>query len=231
MTAGRSLVGVLLSVVVAVSVVRLVGLDRGFPLVALMTVYPYLVAASALMLVAAEVTDVAVDALATAGLHTLLQNGEVLPSRYTSGGGIWSRHELRAREPSRRRGFGASPQVTIEVPAHGPLLVDAVHPLPPISAAAMDRGARRILVGDFNATLDHRALREVLDRGWVDAAAARGAGLHPTFHGLPMGEPVPPVTLDHVLVDQQVLVEDVRTRQVPGTDHRLVLVRLRLPAG
>lgn len=165
-------------------------------------------AASVDVLVAVEVTDVAVDALAAAGLDALLPNAEVLPTRFTSGGGIWSRHDLEAREPSRLRGFGATPQATIEVPGHGPLLV-----------------------GDFNATLDHRALRDVLDRGWVDAAAAHGAGLRPTFHGLPSGEPVPPVTLDHVLVDRQVRIEDVQTRSVAGTDHRLLLVRLRLPAG
>ena len=37
--------------------------------------------------------------------------------------------------------------------------------------------APAVIAGDFNATLDHQALRAVLDRGWQDAAAEAGEGL------------------------------------------------------
>lgn len=164
----------------------------------------------------------------------------------TSGGGIWSRHPLERREPSRLRGFGTTPRATIEVPGHGPLAIDAVHPLPPINTewiwgwtqvlAALPPptdggGPRRLLAGDFNATLDHRALRALLEQGWIDAAAARGVGLAPTFRSQVPGEPVPPVTIDHVLVDDEVAVTDVSTRRVAGSDHQMLLVELQLPAG
>lgn len=198
------------------------------------------------VLVALEVTERSVDAFEQAGLGRRLPHASVLPSRLSSGGGIWSRHPLRPRKPSRQRGYGATPSATIEVPGHGPLDIDAVHPLPPINRAwtrsweqtlrslppppaAAGDGPRRLLAGDFNATIDHRWFRALLDLGWVDAAAARGAGLRPTFSGLGAGEPVPPVTLDHVLVDADVLVEHVTTRLLPGSDHRMLIVRMRLP--
>jgi endonuclease/exonuclease/phosphatase family metal-dependent hydrolase len=79
--------------------------------------------------------------------------------------------------------------------------------------------------------MDHYWFRELLDSGWVDAADARGMGLRSTFGGPGAGAPVPPVTLDHVLVDTDVLVEHVSTRPLPGSDHLMLIVRLRLPAG
>ena len=38
----------------------------------------------------------------------------------------------------------------------------------------------RLLVGDFNATLDHAALRRLLDTGYRDAASVVGQGMTPT---------------------------------------------------
>ena len=51
-----------------------------------------------------------------------------------------------------------------------------------------DGGVPHLLIGDFNATLDNRALRDMLARGYVDAADATGTGLRPTF---PVGAPDP----------------------------------------
>lgn len=86
------------------------------------------------LLVALEVTTDSVAGLRDAGLGPRLPHDEVLPSQLTSGGGIWSRFPLEPLEPSMQRGFGASPRATIAVPGHGPLAVETVHPLPPISA-------------------------------------------------------------------------------------------------
>ena len=88
-------------------------------------------------------------------------------------------------------------------------------------------GPIRILAGDFEATLDHAALRELRDRGYRDAAETHGVGWQTTW-------PVdrtwpPPLTLDHVLVDRRVLVTDARTRRVPGSTHMGVYANLRLP--
>ena len=45
--------------------------------------------------------------------------------------------------------------------------------------APTSAGDVQILAGDFNATLDHRELRALLDRGYTDAADAAGDGWRP----------------------------------------------------
>lgn len=195
------------------------------------------------VLVTLELTEAAIVSLAAGGLGRHLPHAVLEPSRFTSGGGIHSRLPLRALAPSEDRGFGRTPRAVVQVDADLEVVVEGVHPLPPIRAdwtrqwaRTLDRlGApradeRRLLTGDFNATLDHPQLRSLLARGWHDAAAAVGRGLVPTFNALPYGEPVPPVTLDHVLVDPWTQVEAVDVLPLPGSDHRILVVDVRLPA-
>jgi endonuclease/exonuclease/phosphatase (EEP) superfamily protein YafD len=87
-------------------------------------------------------------------------------------------------------------------------------------------GSLSITAGDFNGTLDHREIRRVLDRGYVDAADAAGAGLTPTW---PTDGGRPPITIDHVMVDRRIGVQDYWTYEVPGSDHKAVVARLALP--
>jgi endonuclease/exonuclease/phosphatase (EEP) superfamily protein YafD len=154
---------------------------------------------------------------------------------------------LLAREPleplpGRDAGDHAQPQARLRIAGAPPVLLTAVHPAPPLSDDREDRWADslaalpaatgdavHVLAGDFNATLDHRALRGVLDRGYADAAERAGAGLRPTWPALPRR--ALPITIDHVLVDRRVRVERVRVERIPGSDHRAVIAELRLPAG
>jgi endonuclease/exonuclease/phosphatase (EEP) superfamily protein YafD len=86
------------------------------------------------------------------------------------------------------------------------------------------------LLGDFNATLDHAALRALLARGYLDAADAAGDGLTWTWPA--RGHPhTPPIAIDHVLVDRRVRALGVTAVRIPGTDHRALIARLRLPRG
>ena len=96
--------------------------------------------------------------------------------------------------------------------------------------SAAGRGDGRILAGDFNATLDHPELRALLDRGYVDAADAAGAGLKPTWPAPPRKRALP-LTIDHILVDRRVRVERVTVVRIPRSDHRAVIAVLRLPSG
>lgn len=80
---------------------------------------------------------------------------------------------------------------------------------------------------DFNATLDHRHLRGVLDRGWRDAAGEVGEGLRPTW---PVGRRVG-LHIDHVLVSADFAVGRVSIHEIPGTDHRAVVADLALRRG
>jgi endonuclease/exonuclease/phosphatase family metal-dependent hydrolase len=115
-------------------------------------------------------------------------------------------------------------------------VVHPPHPTDPPKIAEWERtlaalppagreGDLRVLAGDFNATLDNSDLRDVIDRGYVDAADAAGAGLTTTYPG----RFIFPITIDHVLADRRIEVADVDVEKVPGTDHRAVIATLVLP--
>ena len=84
----------------------------------------------------------------------------------------------------------------------------------------------RVLLGDFNATLDHREIRGLLRRGHVDAADPLGDGLRPTW---PTTGRAPPFTIDHMLLPAPVKVSRMSLHTVPGTDHRALIAELVLP--
>ena len=115
----------------------------------------------------------------------------------------------------------------------------SVHPFPPThehvddwkhaleSLPSAGEGPPWILAGDFNATLDHAELREVIDRGYRDAADAKGDGLTFTW---PVGRLFPPpVTIDHVLADERLGISDYSVEDLPGSDHRAVFAALVVP--
>jgi endonuclease/exonuclease/phosphatase family metal-dependent hydrolase len=118
----------------------------------------------------------------------------------------------------------------------------AVHTMPPAVSPAQVRawsadlaalpspepGVLRVLAGDFNATLDHAALRAVLARGYVDAAQAVGRAAAWTWR--PLRAPLPRLTLDHLLVDPRIGVATLATVPVHGSDHRALVSDLHFPA-
>jgi endonuclease/exonuclease/phosphatase (EEP) superfamily protein YafD len=132
------------------------------------------------------------------------------------------------------------PAATLSLPTGGKVEVVAIHPNPPLGPMVDEWNAAlralpspspsviRVLAGDFNASLDHRAMRDLLGRGYVDAADQVGKGLVPTW---PSGRVMPPIiAIDHVLADRRVGVAATEILRVPGTDHRGVFADLRLPS-
>jgi endonuclease/exonuclease/phosphatase (EEP) superfamily protein YafD len=85
-------------------------------------------------------------------------------------------------------------------------------------------GRTELLVGDFNASLDHAELRRVIGHGWADAADRSGNGLAGTW---PSGFPT--VALDHVLTSRQIGVRSTKVFRIGGSDHRMVFAVLELP--
>jgi endonuclease/exonuclease/phosphatase (EEP) superfamily protein YafD len=84
-----------------------------------------------------------------------------------------------------------------------------------------------IVAGDFNATADNAAFRDVL-RHCRSAADGTGRGLVGTF---PAG--VPPwcgIQIDHVLVPAEATTSHFAVLPIPGSDHRAVLAGIRLPS-
>ncbi|TDB80656.1 endonuclease/exonuclease/phosphatase family protein [Micromonospora sp. KC721] len=192
-----------------------------------------------------EFTSQAQDALDRAGLAELLPHRQLNPEVGTTGSGLYARHPLTAGGFRRNSGFAfTQAYATMLVPGAPPVRVESAHPAAPYAVDVVDDwltdlraqpratpdGPLSILAGDLNATLDHAPLRALLDSGYVDAADAAGAGLAGTW-GPYDGDPIPPVTIDHVLVDRRIAVDAVEVHRVPGTDHRAVLARLRLPGG
>ncbi|MFG1704090.1 endonuclease/exonuclease/phosphatase family protein [Nonomuraea sp. M3C6] len=186
-----------------------------------------------------ELTPGAVSDLDAAGLKELMPH-RVLQDEWSAGGsGLYSKHALEALWDVMPPVGHQMPAALISLPGGQPIEFIDAHPYPPLGpqvinwnealaafpAASPDRV--RILAGDFNASLDHAALRGLLARGYKDAADQVGAGLIPTW---PANRRVPPIiTIDHVLVDQRVGVKEVSVRDVPGTDHRAVLAELTVP--
>lgn len=123
------------------------------------------------------------------------------------------------------------------------LIVRNMHPSPPIrpgeatnnwkrllaaspSAHPAVRGNKRVLVGDFNATLDHKDFRRVVERGYLDAADATGEGLNPTWSS----SRVTKLVIDHVLVDNQLHISSYKVYDLPGSDHNAVIAKIRVPS-
>ncbi|QGN51015.1 endonuclease/exonuclease/phosphatase family protein [Micromonospora sp. WMMD558] len=178
------------------------------------------------------------------GLDTLLPHRELHPAEGTLGSGLYARFPVSAGGVRHNRGGWGFDQAyaTVAVPGAPPVRVESAHPAAPYALdqvghwrtdlaaqpPATPDGSLSILAGDFNATLDHGPLRALLDTGYVDAAEAAGAGLTGTW-GPYDGDPIPPVTIDHVLVDRRIAVRGVSVHPVRGSDHRAVLAVLRLP--
>ncbi|MGK5672111.1 endonuclease/exonuclease/phosphatase family protein [Micromonospora sp. URMC 106] len=180
------------------------------------------------------------------GLDRLLPHRHLEPRPGTVGSGIYARFPVGEGGVRHNRGGWGFDQAygTVTVPGAPPVRVESAHPAAPYAVdqvghwrtdlaaqpPATPDGPLRILAGDFNATLDHAPLRALLSTGYVDAADEVGAGLTGTW-GPYDGDPIPPVTIDHVLVDRRIAVRAVAVHRVPGSDHRAVLAELRLPAG
>jgi endonuclease/exonuclease/phosphatase family metal-dependent hydrolase len=117
----------------------------------------------------------------------------------------------------------------------------SVHTVPPATSPAAVRGwtrdlealprptddVLRVLAGDFNATLDHAALRALLRAGYADAALRVGRGADWTWR--PLRLRFPRLTLDHVLVDPRITVAAVELVPIAGSDHLAVVADLLVP--
>ena len=191
-----------------------------------------------------EFTPEAQAGLQAAGLAELLPYSSLAADGRASGSGLYSRFPITA--PGARRNGGGFNQAygTIQPPGSDPLIVESAHPAAPYAVSAVSDwredllkephadpdGPARILIGDFNATLDHAELRDLISHGYRDAAATVGKGLVPTWGYYYGPRRLPPITIDHVLVDTRIGVRDVQVHRVPETDHRAVLAWLALPA-
>jgi endonuclease/exonuclease/phosphatase (EEP) superfamily protein YafD len=191
------------------------------------------------LLAVQELTPRFARALRNAGIGRRLPHSVVEIHQGAAGGGIYSRLPLRpiaSGSPT----FFRQPRVALRLADGRQVRVVDIHPLTPGRTGidvwedslgdlpATGKGVPWILIGDFNATLDHSRLREVLDRGYRDAGAVAGEGLVPTWpnrdHDLPLV-----ITIDHVLADARLGIVDYGVEELPGSDHRAIHAELALP--
>jgi len=194
-----------------------------------------------------ELTPAEATALDAAGLATLLPYRTSSPAPGGAGSGVYSRYPLDDPGVRRLPWCHLQSYATVRVPGARPVLAESAHPCAPSDDAAARQwaadiaveppatpsGELRVLLGDFNSTLDHGGLRAVLDSGYRDAAATLGDGLDPTWpylDGTVHGLPIPPVTLDHVLADPRLGVRSFDVVPITGSDHHAVLAELTVPA-
>jgi endonuclease/exonuclease/phosphatase (EEP) superfamily protein YafD len=143
--------------------------------------------------------------------------------------------------------FSAEPTELIDVldTKLGSLVVDvgdirlmAVHPMSPVwpadwradhatVLAAVEEQEPDLVAGDFNATADHKPMRDLEEAGYRDSVELTNGGFQPTW---PANGTFPLVGLlgavapiDHVLVSDDWTVTDSRTTQIDGTDHKPVI--------
>jgi endonuclease/exonuclease/phosphatase (EEP) superfamily protein YafD len=191
-----------------------------------------------------ELTDEELAALKSAGLDRQLPYSQVAPGRQASGTGLYSRYPISDAHNRPDFGFWF---VTARVAVPGlavPITAVALHmfgPYPSDQTAQWEKDMRHLpgvleglprdapvlVAGDFNATRDAVQFRRVLQGGYVDAADQAGAGFTPTY---PSDRWYPPViAIDHVLT-RGAVARTVDSLELRGSDHRSLLVTVRVPS-
>ncbi|MBC9714372.1 endonuclease/exonuclease/phosphatase family protein [Streptomyces sp. TRM66268-LWL] len=165
-----------------------------------------------------------------------------VPSPGSHGSAILSRYPLVAEAGIASRLEMPGALATI---AGQKVRLQLAHPVPPVPGGVgvwrRELGAMRdwvvrrrssaplVVAGDFNASQDHAAFRQLLDAGLRDAAAVTGQGRTPSWPATvasPFG-----TQIDHVLTSPSLEPRAARFLELAGTDHRALVVELVLYAG
>lgn len=184
------------------------------------------------LLVVEEVTPALLADMDRAGLADLFPHRAGDAGENASGTIAFARVELT--DPVRVPTHNSSWAFTM-----GDLRVLAVHPTYPVDpdgwAADQATIARAVadedpdlVVGDFNATLDHEPMLALADQGYRDVGELTNAGWHPTWPTQATFGPVdvPLAQIDHVLVGPRLAALGLETADIPGSDHRAVIARV-----
>lgn len=181
-----------------------------------------------------ELTTAAVQQLDAAGLSAELPYAAVMSAPGPSGTGVYSRFPITGRLPL--AATTTFPMTGVEIRADGATIsVLSVLTQPDglssvrewehdLSAlGSWPASGDRIMMGNFNATVDHSQLRAVMAGGFADTDAELGDGLVGTW---PTGLFPPPVALDHVLIAGNLKPLTATHPAITGASHRAVLAQL-----
>lgn len=194
-----------------------------------------------------ELTPEFAARLEAAGIGRLLPHRVLSVQEGVSGSGIYSRFPLTKLQPPLSAGTNPITNTSASVSVARAVSIDvtAVHNLPtPTAPNGVDNWAEslsqlpdasatgpiRLLAGDFNATLDQSEFRDVLDRGYYDAAERMGDGLTPTWPAIRGRNRYLPVTIDHILYDRdRAGIRDYDVLDLDHSDHRTLYAELVIP--
>lgn len=186
-----------------------------------------------------ELTPGLLDKLDAAGLADLLPYRYAAPSGGGQGTGIFSRYPLQ--DGIKFDGFWLNNlRATMIHPDRGPITVFALHPIPPLLNAGVwahelgrigellnEQTGQVVAAGDFNSTYDHAAYRNLLRGRYADSAELIGVGALPTWPTDKFWGRAPIIGIDRVLIAGGHATA-IHSTDIPGTDHRAVIARLRL---
>lgn len=139
-----------------------------------------------------ELTPAARGRLEAAGLREIMPHVVDRAADRASGSGIYARHPLTEKPLITLGGFRQARGV-LRHPSGHEIEIVSVHPCAPrhdarvacwsegLRALPRAGGQLRVLAGDFNATLDHSLMGDLLDSGYRDAADVTGNGLTATW--------------------------------------------------
>ncbi len=193
------------------------------------------------VLVLEEVTPTALAGMRAAGLGAAFGHRAGRPADGAAGTVVLSRRPIRHVRPL-GTGLGGY-RMEVRVPG-GEVTLLAVHVRPPDAQArgwaadlstvrgwAVGEDGPTVIAGDFNATPDHVAMRDLRGRGFDDAATQARSGWQPTWPSSGaesvLGVPLPPLLqVDHVLVNAALRATRTESISLPGTDHRALLAIL-----
>jgi len=96
------------------------------------------------------------------------------------------------------------------------------------AGAPPSRGLPVVMMGDFNATRQHRSFDHLVEEGWSDAGTLRFGGWRGTWPADRRWLPAL-FRIDHVLAGPGIAVCSGRAWNACGSDHRPVSAVLRLP--
>ncbi|MBA0048477.1 endonuclease/exonuclease/phosphatase family protein [Mycobacteroides sp. LB1] len=191
-----------------------------------------------------ELTPEARAKLVAAGIDSVLPYSYTIAEPKAAGTGIWSRYPLTPVHQDDQSYAFRQIWAEAEVPGVGPVMLVAVHTRPPekdmsspgwlteLDTIGRQLGALRpdvkvIVGGDFNATYDHFAFRQILTGGFADAVDQAGTGWVPTWREGRWYTRL--IGIDHVLT-RGATAKEVRTEAIYGTDHRALIATVVVPS-
>lgn len=195
-----------------------------------------------------ELNSSMISRLNEAGIRELLPYSVVASASSSDNGGV---NGLWSAAPMSERTGDLIPIEASSIPAasidfDGTVIrFGSVHPFSPrpSNQGLWDRGLGSIsqlreddhtfvLMGDFNATWDHASFRYLLGGRFVDAGENAGEWFHMTY---PANKklfgviPIPAaVEIDHIVHDRGVVVGDLDTVTIAGSDHKALLGTLEV---